>query len=109
MIGRLVARELRRGFSGPAWLPAAFFLLVATLIPFAVGPDAMLLARIGAGALWIAALTAAGTVGGVAAEAASDIHELAVDFPEAAHRARRGPTRRTPAPKSARPYIWVRP
>jgi len=59
MIGRLVARELRRGFSGPAWLPAAFFLLVATLIPFAVGPDAMLLARIGAGALWIAALTAA--------------------------------------------------
>jgi len=59
MIGRLVARELRRGFSGPAWLPAAFFLLVATLVPFAVGPDAMLLARIGAGALWIAALTAA--------------------------------------------------
>ncbi len=59
MIGRLVARELRRGFSGPAWLPAAFFLLVATLVPFAVGPDAELLERIGAGALWIAALTAA--------------------------------------------------
>ena len=59
MIGRLVAREVRRGFSGPAWLPAAFFLLIATLVPFAVGPDAKLLARIGAGALWIAALTAA--------------------------------------------------
>ena len=59
MIGRLIARELRRGFSGPAWLPAAFFLLVATLVPFAVGPDARLLARIGGGALWIAALTAA--------------------------------------------------
>ncbi|CAN5123773.1 heme exporter protein CcmB [soil metagenome] len=59
MIGRLVARELRRGFSGPAWLPATFFLLVATLVPFAVGPDAELLERIGAGALWIAALTAA--------------------------------------------------
>ncbi|MBA3576729.1 MAG: heme exporter protein CcmB [Sphingomonas sp.] len=58
-MGRLVARELRRGFSGPAWLPAAFFLLVATLVPFAVGPDAELLERIGAGALWIAALTAA--------------------------------------------------
>lgn len=59
MIGRLIAREVRRGFSGPAWLPAAFFLLVATLVPFAVGPDAKLLARIGGGALWIAALTAA--------------------------------------------------
>ena len=59
MIGRLVARELRRGLSGPAWLPAAFFLLVATLVPFAVGPDARLLERIGGGALWIAALTAA--------------------------------------------------
>ena len=59
MIGRLIEREVRRGFSGPAWLPAAFFLLVATLVPFAVGPDARLLARIGGGALWIAALTAA--------------------------------------------------
>jgi heme exporter protein B len=59
MIGRLIAREVRRGFSGPAWLPAAFFLLVATLVPFAIGPDARLLARIGGGALWIAALTAA--------------------------------------------------
>jgi heme exporter protein B len=35
------------------------FLLVATLVPFAVGPDAALLGRIGGGALWIAALTAA--------------------------------------------------
>jgi heme exporter protein B len=59
VIGALIAREVRRGFSGPAWLPAAFFLLIATLVPFAVGPDARLLARIGSGALWIAALTAA--------------------------------------------------
>ena len=59
MIGRLIARELRRGLSGPAWLPAAFFLLIATLVPFAVGPEAQVLARIGGGALWIAALTAA--------------------------------------------------
>ena len=59
MIGTLVAREVRRGLSGPAWLPAAFFLLVATLVPFAVGPDVRLLERIGGGALWIAALTAA--------------------------------------------------
>lgn len=59
MISRLIAREVRRGFNGSAWLPAAFFLLVATLVPFAVGPDAKLLSRIGSGVLWIAALTAA--------------------------------------------------
>lgn len=59
MTGRLVLREVRRGLAGAAWLPVAFFLLVATIVPFAVGPDARLLARIGGGALWIAALTAA--------------------------------------------------
>jgi len=59
MIARLVARGVRRAFAGPAWLPAAFFLLVATLIPFAVGPDARLLGEVGGGTLWIAALTAA--------------------------------------------------
>jgi heme exporter protein B len=59
MIGRLFTRDLRRALAGSAWLPIAFFLLVAALVPFAVGPDAKLLARIGSGALWIAALTAA--------------------------------------------------
>ena len=59
MIGALVARDVRRGFTGAAWLPIAFFLLVAALVPFAIGPDARLLSRIGPGALWIAALTAA--------------------------------------------------
>ena len=59
MTGALIMREVRRGFHGAAWLPVAFFLLVATIVPFAVGPDARLLARIGGGALWIAALTAA--------------------------------------------------
>ena len=59
MIGALIVRDVRRGFTGAAWLPIAFFLLVATLMPFAIGPDARLLGRIGAGALWIAALTAA--------------------------------------------------
>jgi heme exporter protein B len=59
MIGALIARDARRGLTGAAWLPVAFFLLVAALVPFAVGPDARLLARIGPGALWIAALTAA--------------------------------------------------
>jgi len=59
MIWQLITRDLRRGFAGAAWLPIAFFLLVAALIPFAIGPDARLLSRIGPGVLWIAALTAA--------------------------------------------------
>ena len=52
-------RRAPRRSAARRWLPVAFFLLVATLVPFAVGPDARLLARIGGGALWIAALTAA--------------------------------------------------
>ncbi len=59
MIGALIIRDVRRAIGGAAWLPVGFFLLVATLVPFAVGPDAELLGRIGGGALWIAALTAA--------------------------------------------------
>jgi len=59
LIGRLIARDVRRGFTGAAWLPIAFFLLVAALMPFAIGPDARLLGRVGSGALWVAALTAA--------------------------------------------------
>ena len=59
MIGALIARDIRRASTGFTWLPAAFFLLVVALMPFAVGPDARLLARIGSGVLWIAALTAA--------------------------------------------------
>jgi len=59
MIGPVIARDVRRAVGGAAWLPIGFFLLVATLVPFAVGPDARLLERIGGGALWIAALTAA--------------------------------------------------
>ncbi|HEX4800558.1 MAG TPA: heme exporter protein CcmB [Sphingomicrobium sp.] len=59
MIRALTARDVRRGLTGAAWLPIAFFLLVAALLPFAIGPDAKLLSRIAPGALWIAALTAA--------------------------------------------------
>jgi heme exporter protein B len=46
----------RRG--GPV-LPLLFFLAVAMLFPFAVGPDALLLARTGGGVIWVAALLAA--------------------------------------------------
>ena len=59
MIGALIARDVRRAIGGAAWLPVGFFLVVATLVPFAVGPDPRLLERIAAGGLWIAALTAA--------------------------------------------------
>lgn len=59
MIGALITRDIRRGATGLAWLPCAFFLLVVALMPFAVGPDARLLERIATGTLWIAALTAA--------------------------------------------------
>lgn len=56
----LILRELRLGAGGgAAVMPVVFFLLVATLFPFAVGPDRPLLARTGGGALWMAALLAA--------------------------------------------------
>ena len=56
----LVRRDLGRAFAhGGAWLPLVFYLLVATLFPFAIGPDAALLGKIGGGALWTAALLAA--------------------------------------------------
>ncbi|GHC88323.1 heme exporter protein CcmB [Novosphingobium pokkalii] len=44
---------------GGAALPLLFFLAVAMLYPFAVGPDARLLSRTGAGVIWVAALLAA--------------------------------------------------
>lgn len=56
----LLLRELRLAATGgSAVLPLVFFLLVATLFPFAIGPDSALLARAGGGALWVAALLAA--------------------------------------------------
>jgi heme exporter protein B len=56
----LVLRELRiAATGGGAVLALVFFLLVATLFPFAVGPEGALLARTGGGALWMAALLAA--------------------------------------------------
>jgi heme exporter protein B len=59
MLGALVIRDVRRALGGGAWLHVLFFLLIATIVPFAVGPGAELLGRIASGAVWIAALTAA--------------------------------------------------
>lgn len=63
-IGTIFLRDLAlllRGSQGRggAVLPLLFFLSVAMLFPFAVGPDAKLLARTGAGVIWVAALLAA--------------------------------------------------
>ena len=56
----IVWRELRRAWSGGGMLmPVAFFLLVAILFPFGIGPDGRLLARVGGGVIWAAALLAA--------------------------------------------------
>ena len=55
----LIRRDLALAMRQGAALPVIFLLLVATLYPFAVGPDGALLARTGAGVVWIAALLAA--------------------------------------------------
>lgn len=47
------------GRRGGIAMPVLFFLAVAMLYPFAIGPDAPLLARTGGGVIWIAALLAA--------------------------------------------------
>lgn len=59
MIGLLrrdLILALRAG--GGFGLGLAFFLIVVTLIPFAVGPDTTILARIAPGVLWLGALLA---------------------------------------------------
>jgi heme exporter protein B len=58
MMVALIRRDALRGLRA-AGLPVAFFLIAATLFPFAVGPDARLLASAGGGMLWLAALLAA--------------------------------------------------
>ena len=56
----LILRDVRRAWAGGgAIFPIAFFLLVAVLFPFGVGPDRDLLARVGGGVIWAAALLAA--------------------------------------------------
>jgi heme exporter protein B len=56
----IAARDLKRAFAHGGWLmPLIFFLLVATLFPFAIGPDPTILGRVGGGVLWTAALLAA--------------------------------------------------
>ncbi len=59
-VSAIAVREVRRAWtSGGLWLPVGFFLLVAILFPFAIGPDAATLSRVGGGVVWAAALLAA--------------------------------------------------
>jgi heme exporter protein B len=63
MIAALLKRDLATllpgGRRGGTLLPLLFFVAVAMLYPFAVGPDPALLARTGGGVIWVAALLAA--------------------------------------------------
>lgn len=58
----LLRRDLAQMFGGAGrgatLLPVLFFIAVAMLYPFAVGPDPTLLARTGGGVIWVAALLA---------------------------------------------------
>ena len=58
----LLKRDLARMFGGAGrgatLLPVLFFIAVAMLYPFAVGPAPELLARTGGGVIWVAALLA---------------------------------------------------
>jgi heme exporter protein B len=59
-IAALFLREWRiaRRIGGGAATGALFFLILVAIMPFAVGPDLNLLARIGPAILWVAALLA---------------------------------------------------
>ncbi len=59
LLRRDLATLLPGGRRGGTLLPLLFFLAVAMLYPFAVGPDPALLARTGGGVIWVAALLAA--------------------------------------------------
>jgi heme exporter protein B len=59
LLRRDLAQLLLGGRRGGAVLPVLFFLAVAMLYPFAVGPDGPVLARTGGGVIWVAALLAA--------------------------------------------------
>ena len=63
MNGPLIALFLRewrlaRRIGGGGAMGVVFFLILVTMVPFAIGPDLNLLARIGPAILWIAALLA---------------------------------------------------
>jgi heme exporter protein B len=59
-LSALLVRDMRLAvrIGGGALVGVLFFLIVVTLMPFAIGPDLALLARIGPAVLWLGALLA---------------------------------------------------
>ena len=59
-LSALLIRDMRLAVrvGGGALIGVLFFLIVVTLMPFAIGPDLALLARIGPAILWLGALLA---------------------------------------------------
>jgi heme exporter protein B len=59
-LSALLVRDMRLAVrvGGGALIGVLFFLIVVTLMPFAIGPDLPLLARIGPAILWLGALLA---------------------------------------------------
>ncbi|MET4807671.1 heme exporter protein CcmB [Limibacillus sp. MBR-115] len=57
---QILSRDLRLALRqrGDAAMVLLFFILIASLFPFGVGPEPKLLARIGAGVVWVSALLA---------------------------------------------------
>src|ERR671920_1804492 len=59
-LSALLVRDMRLAVrvGGGAMMGVLFFLIVVTLMPFAIGPDLALLKRIGPAILWLGALLA---------------------------------------------------
>jgi heme exporter protein B len=59
-LGALFVRDLKLAVrvGGGALMGVLFFVIVVTLVPFAIGPDPVLLTRIGPAILWLGALLA---------------------------------------------------
>jgi heme exporter protein B len=79
-LSALLLRDVRLAvrLGGGALVGVLFFLIVVTLVPFAVGPDLALLARIGPAMLWLGALLA--TLLGLDRLLASDHEDGSLDL-----------------------------
>lgn len=79
-LSALLLRDVRLAvrLGGGAFIGVLFFLIVVTLVPFAVGPDLALLARIGPAMLWLGALLA--TLLGLDRLLASDYEDGSLDL-----------------------------
>lgn len=79
-LAALLVRDIRLSLrvGGGALMGVLFFLAVVTLMPFAIGPDLVLLQRIGPAILWLGALLA--TLLGLDRLLASDLEDGSLDL-----------------------------